>query len=353
MRHAGLPAALDSLAALAARDLEVRRNGHDLAHLLGQFAFRVRGDPAVFAECNAEFESGCYHGVLQSYFATRPAVDSQAVVELCGRLAATNAPPLVRRECAHGLGHGLAGYHAGRVDQALAACDHLQLDTTRAECHRGAFMERLTQPASVAGTGDAAAAHAHGPTPPPASAPAHVHGENPTPTAPTASPRTAGSAPCADVAARYQAACWWYVPALVESPDPAAWPAAARVCERAPAAVRRTCWRGVGNQLGVLASDEPRLASRVCATVPADARDVCVAGAAEQQVDMDWSGARARRFCEAMSGSDAAACTSAAMSRLALTARDERVARQLCDAAGAGAASCLDAWRMLRPERRP
>jgi hypothetical protein len=221
------------------------------------------------------------------------------------------------------------------------------------------FADGVSQASGVAANGGAAGAPgdahaAHGGTAG-AEQGGHAHGGDGTAAPPAAAPMMGGThaaAFCGGVAERHRAACWWYVPSLFESNDPAAWPAAARVCERAPADVRRTCYRGVGNQLGGLTTDEPARASTVCATVPADARDACIAGAAEQQVDMDWSGAGARRFCAGLAAGDVRACTTAAMTRLALAAADERTARARCGAAGTGAAACLAAWRALRASRR-
>ena len=73
MRAEGARPALDLLDRIAALDPRVRRDGHRYAHGIGIAALsspdRVS---AVFASCTPGWQSGCYHGVIQSYFLPPP-----------------------------------------------------------------------------------------------------------------------------------------------------------------------------------------------------------------------------------------------------------------------------------------
>ena len=61
---------MGALSILAKRDTDVADDGHVYAHGIGIAAYR---DPQTvgetFSRCTAEFQSGCYHGVIQAYFA--------------------------------------------------------------------------------------------------------------------------------------------------------------------------------------------------------------------------------------------------------------------------------------------
>jgi hypothetical protein len=80
------------------------------------------------------------------------------------------------------------------------------------------------------------------------------------------------------------------VPQFVLTREPATWPAAARLCAAAPAAGQASCYRGIGNSgAGILAAT-PRAVGALCAAAGAAGRRACIAGAAEETVDLDWSG---------------------------------------------------------------
>ena len=62
--------AMGALALLGQRDPQVRRYGHDFSHVIGINAWTPDKDiGAVYLQCNELFQSGCYHGVIQAFFA--------------------------------------------------------------------------------------------------------------------------------------------------------------------------------------------------------------------------------------------------------------------------------------------
>ena len=65
----GPASALQLLDRLAALDPDVRRDGHMYAHRIGISALKSPSEVGrVFATCTPAHQSGCYHGVIQSYF---------------------------------------------------------------------------------------------------------------------------------------------------------------------------------------------------------------------------------------------------------------------------------------------
>ena len=63
--------AMGALAHLGILDLDVKRDGHVFAHGIGIAGGKSGGDVAkTFAMCDESNQSGCYHGVIQAYFAS-------------------------------------------------------------------------------------------------------------------------------------------------------------------------------------------------------------------------------------------------------------------------------------------
>src|SRR5207247_207207 len=122
-RSRGVAAALDSLEEVAARDSSVRSQGHVLAHAIGRFVMAHNGaDPSILAQCRPVFEAGCYHGVLEGYLASVPAVEATRITSMCSALLRREVGRLPAHECAHGLGHGLLERLSYDLSTALAAC---------------------------------------------------------------------------------------------------------------------------------------------------------------------------------------------------------------------------------------
>ena len=83
----------------------------------------------TFRECRPSFQSGCYHGVIQSYFTavstSGQQVDGQAVNALCADYRTDGSDRWLLFQCVHGLGHGLTMLHQYHLPTALAGCDLL------------------------------------------------------------------------------------------------------------------------------------------------------------------------------------------------------------------------------------
>jgi 23S rRNA (cytosine1962-C5)-methyltransferase len=69
LREEGVRPAMTVLDRLAEADAEIRRDGHVYAHVIGLAAFTTAEEVGeTYASCTPAFQSGCYHGVIQSYF---------------------------------------------------------------------------------------------------------------------------------------------------------------------------------------------------------------------------------------------------------------------------------------------
>ena len=148
--HDGPRAALVALQRLTEMDAFVRSDAHDYAHAIGVAAYDAHRDvPRVFPECGVEFQSGCYHGVIQAYFMRQGTADSTTVRALCAPWTQAGVYGWLRFQCTHGLGHGLTMLLDHDLPAALGKCDALLEDWDRDACYGGAFMENVvdaTQP---------------------------------------------------------------------------------------------------------------------------------------------------------------------------------------------------------------
>src|SRR5690606_4990725 len=67
----GVGQAMETLEYLGERDANVRRDGHMYAHAIGLSAAPSPQQVSeTFRDCRPSYQSGCYHGVIQSYFAS-------------------------------------------------------------------------------------------------------------------------------------------------------------------------------------------------------------------------------------------------------------------------------------------
>lgn len=144
----GVAAAMGTLESLSERNERVRRDGHMYAHAIGLAASPSPEQVSeTFRRCTPSFQSGCYHGVIQSYFAALVGsggqVDAEAVNGLCAEYRESDADRWLLFQCVHGMGHGLTmlqGYH---LPAALEGCDLLSDQWDREGCYGGVFMENI------------------------------------------------------------------------------------------------------------------------------------------------------------------------------------------------------------------
>lgn len=328
-RDRGVRPALDSLAVLTRNDPGLELLGHQVAHALGRFAVAQRNyDASVFAECRPTFLSGCYHGVLEGWMAGHPDANAAALRGLCASPAMLRLPPYAFRECAHGLGHGLAGMHGHDVFAALPDCDAaLPGDLERRECYDGVFMENVvfSQGEGAMNVGDAMAAH-------------HQHAQGDRKLVRDDDP----AFPCDSVSnATLAPSCWAYQPVLFFHAYHGDMTRILRACDAAPAGSVGACYRGIGKQTVGRLAEQPDSVARLCARSPQAAE--CIRGMVEFYVDLEWKADSAFAFCAGVPAGVKDACYRAVGERVAWIDPSPAALSSACSAAGTYAATCLAA----------
>src|SRR5690606_31509421 len=118
--------ALGALERLGTAEEDVAKDGHGYTHVIGIKAWKPGDDVAeVFRSCTSLYQSGCYHGVIQSYLTASGTVDSARVLGLCDEIAPQGTDNWLRFQCMHGLGHGLEMAWNWDLPRALGGCDWL------------------------------------------------------------------------------------------------------------------------------------------------------------------------------------------------------------------------------------
>ncbi|MBV9109827.1 MAG: hypothetical protein JO306_10510, partial [Gemmatimonadetes bacterium] len=143
----GVDKTMAALGLLAHADSNVARDGHIYAHGIGIAAYRTADSVGqTFSRCTADFQSGCYHGVIQAYFADRRGGDAgvtpQKLNALCLPYRSAEGRWL-QFQCAHGIGHGLMAVESHDLLRALDSCDLLADSFEKQACWGGAFMENI------------------------------------------------------------------------------------------------------------------------------------------------------------------------------------------------------------------
>jgi hypothetical protein len=118
---------------------------HEVAHTLGELAFRVSRDPAGvidtgFLDCSL----GYVHGALEAMGTYLPDDDlADALVAACGRLDELFLPAGTESilGCHHGAGHAAMWRHNEDLTAARGVCDRFASPRQREECKVGALME--------------------------------------------------------------------------------------------------------------------------------------------------------------------------------------------------------------------
>lgn len=299
----GVPMALGALAVLGGLDPWVEANGHVYTHLIGIRAWQPGRDVAkVFASCNGLYQSGCYHGVIQSYLTAEGAVDSARVAGLCDAVAKEAPGFLARFQCVHGLGHGLEMAFAMDLPRALEGCDWLGNTWDREACYGGAFMENAVAsspeghhaPAELiaerdgqgADAGDHSGHGAHG-----------GHGAAAT----VATFRMRDSAdplyPCSIMGDRYLSSCYQLQGGIILDHTGYDWAASAAICDTAPQWIRHECYLSLGTNASGFTVQDTERTIRMCSAGDPGYQPWCFVGAAKNYVDVTGRPEDGIAFC--------------------------------------------------------
>ncbi|MGQ0546760.1 MAG: hypothetical protein ACT4P3_15725 [Betaproteobacteria bacterium] len=132
-------------AALAAAE-ELVKTGvmndcHIMAHAVGHASWRkARELPLAFGACSRACIQGCMHGAIEASMMPAAGAELQAgrVLAFCDSLGMGS---LERRQCLHGLGHGIMHQRRDNVRAAIGECEGLGGRYESDQCLGGMWMQ--------------------------------------------------------------------------------------------------------------------------------------------------------------------------------------------------------------------
>lgn len=272
--------AMGTLMQVANADRDVRGFGHVYAHAIGMHAFEAdRNVERTFSSCTDAFQSGCYHGVIEAYFANSGKVDSTSVRNLCMPWSQAGVYGWLRFQCVHGLGHGLTMHYEHNLVDALEGCDLLAESWDRESCYGGAFMENVI---------DATEPH-HG-----------MPGMEMAEEARTFKQidRHDYNYPCTILAERYLTSCYQNQVSIIMYFDDHKMPAVARDCMKVPERYRYMCFTGFGTDINSFVVGDHEKALALCANAPEKYREWCIIGVVKNIIDVSAKTADGVSFCQ-------------------------------------------------------
>lgn len=275
--------AMGTLMQVANADRDVRGFGHVYAHAIGMHAFEAdKNVERTFSSCTDAFQSGCYHGVIEAYFANSGKVDSTSVRDLCMPWSQAGVYGWLRFQCVHGLGHGLTMHYAHNLVNALEGCDLLVESWDRESCYGGAFMENVI---------DATEPH-HG-----------MPGMEMPEEARTFKQidRNDYNYPCTILAERYLTSCYQNQVSIIMYFDDHKMPAVARDCMKVPERYRYMCFTGFGTDINSFVVGDHEKALALCANAPERYREWCIIGVVKNIIDVSAKTADGVSFCQKVS----------------------------------------------------
>ncbi len=349
--------ALGALARLGTEDHQVEADGHGYTHVIGIRAWKPGDDVSqVFRSCTPLYQSGCYHGVIQSYLTATGEVDSARTAELCDAIAPSGTDNWLRFQCMHGLGHGLEMAWNWDLPRALRGCDWLGSSWDRDSCYGGAVMENAvaSQPGghhtavrALEATGDD-----HGM--------AMEHGGHMMTGPPAFKMRDSLDAlyPCDSLDTRYQRSCYLGHGGILLSHVQWDWGAAAQACDKTGEEVRDVCYMSLGtNASGMTVRDTPK-SIELCMKGDPNWRQWCFIGVVKNFIDVTADASDGIAFCrEVPEGVDRDRCWNAVGEELSVLYTTNLNARDsVCATTGSGEARCRQGaglWPKIPDEAKP
>jgi hypothetical protein len=271
--------AMGTLMQVANGDREVRGFGHVYAHAIGMHAFDAdKNVERTFSSCTDAFQSGCYHGVIEAYFASSGRVDSMSVRQLCVPWSQPGVYGWIRFQCVHGLGHGLTMHYEHNLVSALAGCDLLADPWDRSSCYGGAFMENVI---------DATEPH-HG-----------MPGMDMPAAARSFKQIDANDLnyPCTILPERYLSSCYQNQVSIIMHFDDHDMPRVAQDCMQVPERYRHMCFTGFGTDINAFVVGDHLKAIDLCSNAPEKYRDWCIIGVVKNIIDVSAKTSDGVSFC--------------------------------------------------------
>ncbi len=270
VKSQGTEEALLALERLTKEDPAVLAEAHPLVHHIGKRSFAHYGEASLaLSHCTAQFWSGCYHGVLQAYLSSLPAVDPQHVLDLCPISNSIPAYSFQRYNCLHGLGHGLTMQFRYDLLKSLAFCDALDGSWERESCYGGVFMENIVK---FQETAHGRRAHEHDDHP----AAAFLNPQDPL-------------YPCSVLHERYLSSCYLMQTSAVLTFVKFDFAKAFRQCDRVPDAYKITCARSLGRDISGFTLRHQDRVKALCALGHGEQVGQCLVGAVKDFMLTDAS----------------------------------------------------------------
>lgn len=119
----------------------VMNDCHVMAHTIGHATWRKSRDlRTAFGACSSSCIQGCWHGVMEASMmgAPRERLAPKQALAFCDRLGQGT---LERRQCLHGLGHGIMHQRRDDLKSAIAECEALRGRYESDQCLGGLWMQ--------------------------------------------------------------------------------------------------------------------------------------------------------------------------------------------------------------------
>lgn len=269
-REQGIAGALRQLSALSAAQPDLRPLEHHYVFEVARLSYAQTQDAAEsFRQCGAVADTGCYHGVMDAFVAATPWLARDDIAQLCDGAPVTARTPVLRIQCVHGVGHGLARVAGDRLLHALAACDGFRSAQDRDACYSGVFMQVIEE----------------------------------TDARPDIDPfvldpsRQVPFAMCRPLAERYQRTCYLQQPTVLLAANGEDVPAAFAACEQAPAPYVVPCSQGVGGWISIYTHWDPGQTGALCQLAAIPFRPWCLDGAVAAMATVHAAAARPMALC--------------------------------------------------------
>ena len=320
--------AIGALERIGALDRDVKRDDHVYAHGIGIAAGKRGGDVAqTFAMCDERFQSGCYHGVIQAYFAAAGTIGPAEVNALCEPFRGPGADRWIRFQCVHGMGHGLEMIYAHDLPKSLAGCDDLNDDWDRRSCYGGAFMENIVNvtmpkhPAHELETHMAAGM-------PGMEMPGMDRGAAPAYKAIDAADPLY---PCSRLAEKYLVACYEMQTSVILYLNHGNIGAAAKTCDTAPLRMRYVCYQSLGRDISSYALQDHARSIAMCSLGTPRYRPWCYFGLVKNFIDLNARASDGLALCRELTGAaDKMKCYEAVGEQVGTLRNDAGSRRELC-----------------------
>jgi hypothetical protein len=329
---------MGALDLLGANDADVKRSGHVYAHAIGIAAGKGKPDiEQPFKECSESYQSGCYHGVIQAWFASLDSISARDANALCEPFRKNESDRWIRFQCVHGMGHGLTMLYSHDLMKGLAGCDLLTEWWDRHSCYSGAFMENIVNvtmphhPASQLAHHDDMAGMDHdmaGMDHDMAGMDHHAM------TSFKAVDPSDQQYPCSIMPERYLGACYEMQTSVMLYNNHGDIAAAGKDCDNAPRLYRTTCFASLGRDISSYSAQDHAEAIRMCGLADPKYMPWCFYGVVKNFIDLDAHASSGLALCRDIPDVNSKyVCYSAVGEQIQVLATDDQGRRSMCTSA--------------------